>query len=169
MKLLNRAILLSLFAIVTMGWTTHEGLAAENEPLLSIPPTIITIADPANKIGNGSNDYELFSTEYVKSGYSSIELLTGSTLKVSGNTNAYISVNTLRIELYLQQWNPLKGQWVNILAIGSSTEYKTNSISYSKQIKVVSGYSYRIKAQHDIIHNGITEQLTSVSNQVYVN
>ncbi len=164
MKSLNRTILLLLFAIVAMGWTTHESLAAEEEP-----PSIIPINDLASEIGNNSNDFNLFSTQYIMSGYSFIELLTSSTLKVSGNTKAYTPVNTIKVDLYLQQWNSSKSQWVDVLAIGPATNYSSDFISYSKQAKVISGYYYRTKALHHIIHNGTIEQFTSISNQIYAN
>ncbi|MFJ7934022.1 DUF6147 family protein [Sporosarcina sp. NPDC096371] len=143
-----------------MSWTAFESSAAENELSLPTEPPIISKDDFADE------DLNPFATQYVKNGYSSIELLTNTTLKVSGNTSAYTSVDTIRVTLYLQQWNPSKKQWVDVLTVGPATNYRSNSISYSKQVNVISGYSYRIRAHHDIIHNGITERLTSVSNQI---
>ncbi len=165
MKLLNRTMLVLLFAFVTMGWTAHESLAAEKEPL---PPAAIPINDFGNELEIIENDITPFSTNYIKSGNSLIELLPNSTLRVNGSTNAYVSVNTIRVTLQLQQWSPSKNQWVDALAISPAVNYDSNSISYSSQIKVTSGYSYRVKAQHSVSHNGIIEQLTSVSNQIYV-
>lgn len=168
MKLLNRTMLLLLFAIVTMGWTAHGSLAVEKEPTLSMPSTVIPLDKLEDELENNSNDFTPFSTQYIRSGYSSIELLTESTLRVSGSTNAYIPVNTIRVTLNLQQWNPSQNQWIDVLAIGTATNNNSNFISHSRQVNIIRGYSYRIKAQHDVIHNGIIEQFTSVSTQIYV-
>ncbi|WP_342507992.1 DUF6147 family protein [Sporosarcina sp. FSL K6-2383] len=170
MKLLNRAILLLLFAIVTMGWIAHDSLAAEKESISTISPKVILTDYSGDKSENIYYDITPFATQYVRSGQSLIELLPNSTtLRVSGSTNAYISVNTIKITLLLQQWSPAQSKWLDAVTIGPESNYSSNSVSYSKQVKVSAGYSYRIKAQHDVIHNGVFERLTSISNQVYVN
>lgn len=169
MKLLNRTLLVLLFALVTMGWTAYGSLAAENEPTLSLPPTVIPIDYLEDEIENNPYDLTPFSTQYVRSGQSLIELVHNTTLRVSGSTDAYVPVNTITVTLLLQQWSPSQNKWLDAVTIGPSSDYSSNSVSYSKQITVSAGYSYRIKAQHDVLHNGVFERLTSVSNQIYVN
>lgn len=168
MKLLNRIMLVLLFAIVTMGWTASGSSAAEKEPMLPLSPTVIPTDNWEDEIESSPNEFTPFSTQYIRSGQSLIELLANSTLRVSGITNAYIPVNTIKVTLLLQQWSPSQNQWLDAVTIGPETNYTSNSVSYSKQVKVSSGYSYRLKAQHDVIHNGAFERLTSVSNQIYV-
>ncbi|WP_203247410.1 hypothetical protein [Sporosarcina beigongshangi] len=169
MKLLNRAIFLLLFAIVTMGWTAHDSLAAEKDSIPTMPPKVIPTDYSGDGLVNFPIDFAPFSTQHIRSGHSLLELLTESTLRVSGSTNAYIPVNTIKVVLYLQQWNPSQSKWVDVLTIGPATNYGSSSVSYSKQAQVIRGYSYRIRAQHETIHNGIIEKLTSISNQIYVN
>lgn len=168
MKLLNRIILVLLFAIVTMAWTANGSSAAEKEPILPLSPTVIPTDNWEDEIESSPNEFTPFSTQYIRSGQSLIELLDNSTLRVSGSTNAYVPVNTIKVTLLLQQWSPSQNKWLDAVTIGPSTNYSSNSVSYSKQVKVNPGYSYRIKAQHDVNHNGVFERLTSVSNQIYV-
>jgi hypothetical protein len=168
MKLLNRTLLVLLFAIVTMGWTAQGSLAAEKEPIPPVSPAVIQINDIGDELEKIQNDITPFSTQYIRSGYSSIEFLTGSTIQVSGSTHAYTSVSTIRVALYLQQWNPAQSKWVDVLTLGPASNNNTNLISYSRQVNIVKGYSYRVKAQHDVIHNGVIEQLTSISNKIDV-
>jgi hypothetical protein len=169
MKLLYRTMLVLLFAIVTMSWTAHDSLAAEKEPTFPLSPTVIPIDYLEDEIENNPYDFTPFSTQYIRSGRSLIELVNNSTLRVSGSTDAYVSVNTIKVTLLLQQWSPSQNKWLDAVTIGPGTNYSSNSVSYSKQVTVSPGYSYRIKAQHDVNHNGVFERLTSVSNQIYVN
>lgn len=169
MKLLNRTILVLLFALVTMGWAANGSLAAEKEPTLSLSPTVTPIDYLEDEIENNPYDLTPFSTQYVRSGQSLIELVNNTTLRVSGSTDAYAPVNTIMVTLLLQQWSPSQNKWLDAVTIGPSSDYSSNSVSYSKQVTVSAGYSYRIKAQHDVLHNGVFERLTSVSNQIYVN
>jgi len=167
MKFIRRVVMVLTIAIITTAWTSYESLAAEKEPLPSVLPSIIPVDNSLNSIESNANNLSPLSTQYIMSGYSSLELLSNSTFRVQGNTKAYIAVNSIKINLYLQQWNPSKGQWADILSLGSATNYNSNLVSYSKGAKVASGYYYRTRSQHNVVHNGIIEQFTSVSNQIY--
>jgi len=152
-----------------MGWTANGGLAAEKEPTPPLSPTVIPIDYLVDEIENNPDDLTPFSTQYVRSGQSLIELVSNSTLRLSGSTDAYVPVNTIKVTFLLQQWSPSQNKWLDAVTIGPSTNYSSNSVSYSKQVTVSAGFSYRIKAQHDVMHNGAFERLTSISNQIYVN
>ncbi|MBE1556251.1 DUF6147 family protein [Sporosarcina limicola] len=169
MKIINKVAILSLAAIAMMGWTAHEGLAAEKENLVFTPLSITAIDDTIEGSEINSGDLGILSTQYIMSSSSSIELLTSTTLKIGGNTKAYIPVDSISVVLYLQRWNSSTSQWVDILSIGSAKNNSSNFVSYSKNVQVVSGYYYRTKTEHYVSHNGTIEQFTRVSNQIYAN
>ena len=52
-------------------------------------------------------------------------------------------------------------KWENV-------DYNTNSVYFSKQVKVEKGYYYRLRGYHSCTKNGVTENGGSVTDGIYI-
>ncbi|MFK4997554.1 DUF6147 family protein [Bacillus sp. N9] len=120
---------------------------------LEHPPNDLTYGT-----GSTSNDYQLFASQYFMSGHSSIQALSSTKVRVSAETRAYRPVDRISVDMYLERWDSTKGQWVNVLFIGSATNYYSFFVSSTKDINVVKDSYYRTKVIHHLVHAGVREQ-----------
>ncbi|MCH1627049.1 DUF6147 family protein [Fredinandcohnia quinoae] len=142
---------------------------AENGYASSISPP--TTGTPSEDLihGKGSTEPKLFSTfsNFLVDGECAITLKSSTIAMVSGRTSVYSSVDTVGVDLYLQRWEPATEQWKNILNVGQFKNANHTIASGTKDIKILSGYYYRIQARHWAIKKGVIEQEYSLSTFVY--
>ncbi|MCJ8009657.1 DUF6147 family protein [Lederbergia wuyishanensis] len=121
-------------------------------------------------VGSGStlNDYTVQASKYFMSGTTFIQIVSADRVKVSGNTKAYNPVDNIKVDLILQRWDSSSGQWVDVLNIGSATNYSSSIVSLSKEAKVLKNSYYRVWGIHRVMHAGVIEQQASISTYVFV-
>jgi hypothetical protein len=115
----------------------------------------------------GSSRFGPTSTKYFKVGKSFI-LSSGDIVTVSGSTEAYIAVDTIGIELYLQRWDAASGKWIDVAYAGEWKNYNSSFVMGGVDIRVVRGYYYRTRAVHWVVESGTTEQKYSATSYIYV-
>ncbi|WP_062106818.1 DUF6147 family protein [Bacillus niameyensis] len=127
-----------------------EGSISSNEPLISL-----TSMQP------------FMSNQYLRSGISVIGA-SGDTVRVSGNTSAYFTVNSMGVVLYLQRWDAPSGRWLEEIKVGDFTQNNTSFVAGAGSAKVPKGYYYRARAHHWVNKGTIVEQATSYTSYIYV-
>lgn len=169
MKMIKRlGILFVTTLIVLSGLLVQECFAAGNNKLPPAPTEGIPSKNLTSGEGSTSSfDFNIESTQYLMSGNSSIELISSSKVRVSGNTKSYSSVDKITVNLYLQRWDDSKEQWVDVLSVGGASNYNSSVVSNSKEVGVSSGYYYRTRAQHIVSNSGVLEQSNSMSSYIY--
>ncbi len=162
--LLKKSLFLALMMVVAISWTNAKGHAAHTEqeqPIDSNPP-------PMEEAGP-TTGIDFFSTKYLMSGSSFIGELANKNLSVGGNTKAYMVVDTIRVETYLQRWNSTKSKWEDVLAVANKVDFGKSFLTSTKEVKIVRGYYYRTRAVHRINHKGVLEISNSMSQHIFVN
>lgn len=103
---------------------------------------------------------------YLLGGSSTIAPYTGY-IKVTGITEAYEDVDSLKVELTVYRIES-SGSWTEVWStIKTATD--DFEVSYpSTRINVASGYYYVVQGTHTVTHNGITETNYSEPAPVYV-
>src|SRR5690606_22564924 len=121
-------------------------------------------------VGTGStlDHHSIQASKYFMSGNTFIQALSSSQVRVSGNTKAYSPVDNIKVDLTLQKWESSSGKWVDVLQIGSATNYSSSIVSLSKEAKVLKSTYYRVWGFHRVMHGGVIEQNTSISTYVFV-
>ncbi|MBS4208916.1 DUF6147 family protein [Bacillus sp. FJAT-50079] len=153
----KRIALLSItFLMITTSFFTNHSWALEP------PPNDLTIGT-----GSTANDYQILASQYFMSGQSTIQALSSTKVRVSADTRAYRPVDRISVDMYLERWDSGKGQWVNVLFIGSATNYYSFFVSSTKDVNVLKDSYYRTKVIHHLVQAGISEQKTSISSYVY--
>lgn len=150
-------------------------LAAENTD-----PLKPTIGEPSPDLINGKGSFEssgslisltsmqpFMANQYLRSGFSYIGG-SGNTVRVSGDTNAYFTVNSMGVRLYLQRWDAPSGRWIEELKVGDITKNNTSFVTGGASVTVPRGYYYRTRAQHWVNKGTIVEQASSYTPYIYV-
>lgn len=160
--------ILGLMFLISMLLNSNVSLAAMKDQLPT-PPTEGTPAiDPNQGVGIiDTKPLSALSSLYFKDGKSFISA-TGRTLTISGNTSSYVSVNTITVNLYLQQWNDSQKKWINVTNIGEFSKFNTSFVTGSKRVIVPGGFYYRTRAQHLVYQSGMIEQDYSNTSYIYV-
>lgn len=157
----------SMLVALTIACAIGEGsaLAAEKER----PPAPKEGVPAAGNEGASSiaENLSVQSTEYLKTWKSSINLLSGTKVRVSGSTETYEAVNLIEVYLYLQYWNEGASRWDDISSANKFTKVSGSTISGSADIAVSSGQYYRTRAVHRATSNTETEEKTSYSSYIY--
>lgn len=160
--------MIGLVFLISVLLHSNVSLAAMKDQLPAPPTDGIPATNPNQ--GEGSIDTRSLSTLsslYFMDGKSLISA-TGRTLTVSGNTSSYVPVNTIAVNLYLQQWNASQNKWINITNIGEFSRFNTSFVTGSKRVIVPGGFYYRTRAQHWVYQHGMIEQDYSNTSYIYV-
>ena len=77
-----------------------------------------------------------------------------------------VSCNTVKLNVYLERSSGSEDfysykKWENV-------DYNTNSLYFSKEVKVEKGYYYRLRGYHSCTKNGVTENGGSRTNGIYI-
>jgi hypothetical protein len=167
-KIKKLGILLMVVCMMFTFLSVDIGHAASKKDVSSAP----TEGTPSKNLrhGKGVTETELSTqaTQYLRSGECSIKSTSGTIVTVTGKTNAYSSVDTIAVDLYIQQWDESQGKWVDVLNVGEFKDYYVSSVSGSKDANVVGGYYYRTRAHHWINEGGTVEQSQNFSAYIYV-
>ena len=103
---------------------------------------------------------------YLSNGTGSLSLTAYRTLRMSGDTGCYQTVDEVKVTLYLQRL--VNGSWVNVYTLGPKTAYNNYYVSNSKTYSVSGGYYYRVYGGHSCIEGSVSEAQTSYSNGFWV-
>lgn len=116
-----------------------------------------------------SNTYveeNIRSMLYLKVWSTSITQFNGTSIQVTGDTDAYENVDTIRVTLYLQYWNG--SQWLDAGYIDTFENDDSDYVYGAKDVTVQSGYHYRTKGIHYVNKSGSVEQVNSYSGSIYI-
>lgn len=103
---------------------------------------------------------------YLASGTGGLTLSAYRTLRMSGDTSCYQSVDKVKVTLYLQRL--VNGSWITVSTLGPKTAYNSYYVSTSNTYSVAGGYYYRVYGGHSAIEGSTSEALTSFSNGFWV-
>lgn len=160
--------LLTMLLSVTGPIVVAENSFAAAKKQVPPAPTEGTPAlDRNHGTGSLTNQISIQSTQYLMTGNSYISK-SGTVLTISGDTQAYSSVDTIAVDLYLQKWDAANSRWVDVVHAGEYQNYNASFVSASRGINSVAGYYYRTRAHHWVVKNGTVEQGDSVSSYVFV-
>ncbi|MCR2823738.1 DUF6147 family protein [Lederbergia panacisoli] len=155
MNLLKRSgLLLAAVVFITLIMAVGESSADE------IPMPVGT--------GSTQDQNTIQASKYFMSGNTFIQMISSTQVRVTGNTKAYRPVDNIKIDMTLQRWDSASGQWVDVLSLGSATNYSSSIVSLSKEAKVLKKSYYRVWGVHRVMHGGVVEQNTSISTYVFV-
>ncbi len=110
-------------------------------------------------------EVSILSMENVKSTKSSIYNL-GSTMKLTGYTSSYKTVDRISVALYLQVWDSANKKWMDYSSGKTYTEENDSYVSGSVVYSAPKGYFYRVKGKHTVKENGATETTTTYSSHI---
>lgn len=103
---------------------------------------------------------------YLSSGTGRLTIQSSRTVCMSGSTNAYQSVDEIKVTLMLQR---LEGNsWATVATLGPKTAYNTYTVSNSKTYSVTGGYYYRVKGSHVVNEGSTSEAVASCSSAIWV-
>ena len=108
------------------------------------------------------------STNYLKVGHCYIIGNSDSQVEVKGDTESYSTVDTIAVDLYLQQWDESSGVWSDVVHVGEFKNFNSTTVSGGKTVNVPADHYYRTRALHWVSHDGELEQLTCYSSYIYV-
>lgn len=110
--------------------------------------------------------YPLARGSYLSSGTGGLTIEGSRSVRISGGTNAYQSVDEIKVTLLLQR---LSGsQWVTVNTLGPKTAYNTYTVSNAKTYSVSGGYYYRVAGTHVVNEGSTSEAISSCTNGVWV-
>lgn len=110
--------------------------------------------------------YPLARGTYLGSGYGGLMITGSRTVKMSGGTDAYQSVDEIKVTLLLQRL--VGSQWVTVSTLGPKTAYNTYTVSNVKSYSVSGGYYYRVYGTHVVNEGSVREAIGSCSDGVWV-
>ncbi len=165
---MRKLSLVLLLVGITALTTVETGFAA------SLAPTEGIAAQGNNGQGcaipqSANTLFSTNTTSYIKYGHCFIAKNSSTQVKVSGDTEAISMVDSIGVDLYLQQWNSSAGQWADVAFVGSFHTSNATYIAGSADVNVPTGYYYRTRAEHWIIESGTKQQSDCYSSYILVN
>jgi hypothetical protein len=110
--------------------------------------------------------YPLMRGSYLSSGSGHILIAGTGSVKITGSTSAYQTVDEVSVTLHLQQLK--NGNWVHVTTLGPKKAYNASYVSNSRTYSVTRGYYYRVTGTHVAIKDDVAEALSSYTDGVYV-
>ena len=110
--------------------------------------------------------YPLARGTYLSSGLGGLTIEGARSVRVSGSTRAYQSVDEIKVTLQLQRL--VGSQWVTVYTLGPKTAYNTYTVSNARTYSVSGGYYYRVYGSHVVIEGGRNEAVPSCTDGVWV-
>jgi hypothetical protein len=108
------------------------------------------------------------STEYLYDGTSNLDIDSDGNFDVTGVTRAVMTVESIGVDMYLQQRNESRSQWIDYVHIGEFEKVFTDHIKINQILSNVDkGYYYRLRSVHWVKNNGTYESSNSVSTYLY--
>lgn len=103
---------------------------------------------------------------YFSYGTGSVTIVGTRSVKLTGSTAAYQSVDQISVAIFLQRL--VGDNWQHVLTMGPKIGYNTNYVSNSNTYSVAGGYYYRASGQHIVIEGSTKESKPTYSNGVWV-
>lgn len=144
---------------------SNISLAAENIVLMVLNSESFEYSN--SEFTYSLNGFELEASQFLRAGGVSIEKLLDK-IRISGYTASYEQVDTIGIHLYLQIWDQIQSQWVDVKDLGEKSVHQLDKVEIMKDAIVSGGYYYRVRGLHYIIKGDIIEQSSSLTNYIYV-
>lgn len=144
---------LFLFLLITLFLLSSQEVEATKK-MLDPPPEY-------------SEDISIQSTTYLKVWSVFITQISGNEIEVSGDTESYNDVDTIKLKLYLQYWNG--NNWLDAAYLGQYSKTSTNYVSGISNATVGGGYYYRTRGVHTVNHSGTVEEINSYSSYIHIN
>lgn len=119
--------------------------------------------------GTSSDDADIQSTKYIRSWNSSIKKLGNKKVELSGRTDAYSVVDSIRVKLYLQIWDPNAKRWKDVRFVKGFEGHNTTFISGSATQTVSAKNYYRTRSTHYVKKGSTTENVSRLSGYIYIN
>lgn len=142
-----------MFVLVAMLLFPTGAFAAENNVPMTPPPVEVL-------------PKSIQSTLFLKVWSTTITQKSGTSIQVTGDTEAYEDVDTIEVKLYLQYWDGT--QWLDSTYIKTYSDTFSNYVYGAANLTVQSGYYYRTKGIHYVNKSGSVEQVTSYSSSIYI-
>lgn len=138
--------------------------------------TILVSAEASVSVVDGSELTQNLSAEgiaypilrgtYFSNGGGNITAIGKGSVRISGETVARQSVDSVKVTLHLQQ---LKGDnWVTVASYGPTVKYNTYYVAASRTYSVAGGYYYRMTGSHTVIEGDKFESAASATDGVWV-
>ena len=124
----------------------------------------VQFAEDSITIGGGGGGIGIRAQQYLMCGYSSISYNGRGTVTVDGFTEANQIVQSIDLELRLQQYD--NGKWTTIYLwgfYGADRDYIEGCKGYS----IDKGYFYRVTGRHEVLHYGVWEYGTTCTGGIY--
>lgn len=131
-------------------------------------PTEGTPAEDPN-YGTSSQNIDLLLTKYISSANCSIRNLGAGRVNVSGYTSSHSTVDIIRVNLYLQIWDPYENKWRDLRSVGKFEKSNTSYVSGSSNLTASRGNQYRTRSVHYIKKGSTIENITQISDYIYIN
>ena len=103
---------------------------------------------------------------YLGSGTCSITRAGGNYINISGDTTATRVCDEIILTLYVEQSSSYATGYSTYKTYHYTAEDVYQLAKGISNIKVDSGYYYRVKGVHSVTHNGVTETTDSVTNPI---
>jgi hypothetical protein len=141
----------------------EDGFAGSNEPTEGIPAN-----DPSFGSSSQTNEMQIQSTLYLKSPKVSISKQSGDSVSLSGVTEAYTSVNTIGVKLFLQRWDASSGRWGDVTYLGDFYDNYSTYVSGDGVVGNLTRGYYRTRGVHYVYEGSIKEEENSASTYIYI-
>ena len=103
---------------------------------------------------------------YLGSGTSTIARADSTHINISGLTTATQTCDKVKLVLYVERPTSYATGYGNYRTYTFNAEDVYQLAKGVSNIKVDSGYYYRVKGVHSVTHNGVTETTDSVTNPI---
>lgn len=160
MKRLFLTLTLTLLALALLIAPASAG----QKHKLSLPTEGVMSADPMCGTLESNPDQATASGGLISNWSTTIRKLDSDTVNISGFTQTYSAVSSIKVTVYLQRWTG--SQWVDVIGVSNSAS-ATTYVSISRAVNVSPGYYYRSRAVHTAV-NGITETINSTTSYLYI-
>lgn len=132
----------------------------------SASETVVDGSELTQELSAEGIAYPILRGTYFSNGGGNITAIGKGSVRISGETVARQSVDSVKVTLHLQQ---LKGDnWVTIASYGPTVKYNTYYVAASRTYSVAGGYYYRMTGSHTVIEGDAFESAVSSTDGVWV-
>lgn len=164
---LKRVLWLSFLVVLVSTLLCHDITLASKPDERPPEPTEGFPASVLNKQVAPDNA-TILSTRYLKSWDCAITNLGGRKVRLSGSTDAYTSVDIIRVGLYLQVWDSSTQKWKDVRFVKGFESHNRYYTSGSATQTVSSKNYYRTRSVHYVKKGNIAETVSLVSGYIYI-
>lgn len=164
-----------IFPVHGLAATQEEPVALNQEANTPPPPPTEGTPSPfpnfaENVITRVAPEYSLMSNNnrYLATGRVYIGVTNDKKLDVFAATEAFFTVDTIGVRIWLQMWDPNTSKWKDVLEIGEFYKRNSSLAAGGGLVVVPKDRYYRTRTHHYVVNNAVLEQLGGYSSYVYV-